>query len=172
MAVGAWRTYGSTGIQSVELLAVRDLSNPGSTTTTGAAGNIANASSLMTYTLPANTMAVDDVLRVYYHWWASDSTTDNNVYVKFGSTAVAEVTYCDNYGGTRMVLIGATSLSTQRALSALRSFSGLTASPIQQTTCAEDLTANVTIDFLGNLLTGQTGTLYGTYSVELLRAPV
>lgn len=142
--------------------------------TAASATGTTTETTLATYTMPANTLNANGVLRIVSFWTCNSSANSHTARVRFGGTG--GTVYSNDTLTSRLSGQGITFIRANNATNAQKAFvgslfgnSGYFSSSTAITTSAVDTTANVNIVISGQLAnSADTLTLEG-YTIELLQ---
>jgi hypothetical protein len=129
---------------------------------------------LATYTLPANTLGANGILRITSFWSCNNTANNHTARVRFGGT-LGTVYLTDNLN-SRLNGQGITHIRANNATNSQKAFAGnnfvgssFTSGTVAVTTSSVDTTSNVDVVISGQLAnSGDNMTLEG-YTIELLK---
>jgi hypothetical protein len=142
----------------------------------GTAANLTGTTSetiLATYTMPANKMPANGILRITSFWSCNSSVNTHNAKVRFGG--ISGTVYSSDTMASRLTGQGITHIRANNSTSSQKSFSGslfsnssFTTSSNVAITSSVDTTSAVDIVFTGQLANSADNMSLEGYSIELL----
>lgn len=129
---------------------------------------------LATYTLPANTLGANGMLRITAFWSATNNANAKNPRVRFGGTSGTAYNPSQNFGG-RLTGQSITHIRANNSTSIQKAYTGAAfgaaaydSGAVAQITSAVNTTSNVDIVFSGQLANSADTLVLEGYSIELL----